>query len=141
MAYEAMNNAGSMNKQLIVILNDNDMSIDRPVGAMSNYLSKSTFIKIIFYYSICYKKISGKFPKTFSKMLYRAEEFSKGFITGGTLFEELGFFYLGPLDGHKLQHLVPVLENIKSSKIDKPIFLHVITKKGKGYPPAEKSRR
>jgi 1-deoxy-D-xylulose-5-phosphate synthase len=139
MAYEAMNNAGSMNKQLIVILNDNDMSIDRPVGAMSSYLSKLLSSKPYTSVRSSIKKISEKFPKTFSKFLYRAEEFSKGFITGGTLFEELGFFYLGPLDGHKIEHLIPVLENIKSSKINKPIFLHVITKKGKGYPPAEKS--
>jgi len=139
MAYEAMNNAGSINKQLIVILNDNDMSIDRPVGAMSNYLSKLLSSKSYTNIRTVIKKIANKFPKTFSKMLYRTEEFSKGFITGGTLFEELGFYYLGPLDGHNIEHLVPVLENIKTSKLDKPILLHVITKKGKGYPPAEKS--
>jgi len=139
MAYEAMNNAGSMNKQLIVILNDNDMSIDRPVGAMSNYLSKLLSSKSYTSIRSIVKKISNKFPKTFSKMLYRAEEYSKGFIAGGTLFEELGFFYLGPLDGHNIDHLVPVLENIKSLNLDKPILLHVITKKGKGYAPAEKS--
>ena len=138
-AYEAMNNAGSINKQLIVILNDNDMSIDRPVGAMSNYLSKLLSSKSYSNIRTIVKKLAGKFPKTFSKMLYRTEEYSKGFITGGTLFEELGFFYLGPLDGHNIEHLVPVLENIKTSKLDKPILLHVITKKGKGYPPAEKS--
>ena len=139
MAYEAMNNAGSMNKQLVVILNDNDMSIDRPVGAMSNYLSKLLSSKSYTNIRTIVKKLSNKFPKTFSKMLYRTEEFSKGFITGGTLFEELGFYYLGPLDGHNIDHLVPVLQNIKISKLDKPILLHVITKKGKGYPPAEKS--
>ena len=139
MAYEAMNNAGSINKQLIVILNDNDMSIDRPVGAMSNYLSRLLSSKSYTNIRSVVKKISDKFPKIFSKMLYRAEEYSKGFIAGGTLFEELGFFYLGPLDGHNLEHLVPVLKNIKSSKLNKPILLHVITKKGKGYPPAEKS--
>lgn len=139
MAYEAMNNAGSINKQLIVILNDNDMSIDRPVGAMSSYLSKLLSSKSYTNIRTIVKKLSDKFPKTFSKMLYRAEEYSKGFITGGTLFEELGFFYLGPIDGHNIKHLVPVLSNIKSSKLDKPILLHIITKKGKGYLPAEKS--
>ena len=139
MAYEAMNNAGSMNKQLIVILNDNDMSIDRPVGAMSSYLSKLLSSKSYTNIRSIIKKVSNKFPKTFSKMMHRTEEFSKGFITGGTLFEELGFFYLGPIDGHNFNHLIPVLRNIKSSKLEKPIFLHIITKKGKGYPPAEKS--
>ena len=139
MAYEAMNNAGTINKQLIVILNDNDMSIDKPVGAMSNYLSKLLSSKSYTGIRTVVKKLANKFPKTLAKMLYRTEEYSKGFITGGTLFEELGFFYLGPLDGHNIEHLVPVLENIKNSKLDKPILLHVITKKGKGYPPAEKS--
>ena len=139
MAYEALNNAGSINKQLIVILNDNDMSIDRPVGAMSSYLSKLLSSTSYTNIRTLIKKVSNKFPKIFSKMLYRAEEYSKGLITGGTLFEELGFFYLGPLDGHNLEHLIPVLKNIKSSKLGKPILLHVITKKGKGYTPAEKS--
>ena len=131
MAYEAMNNAGTINKQLIVILNDNDMSIDKPVGAMSNYLSKLLSSKSYTGIRTVVKKLANKFPKTLAKMLYRTEEYSKGFITGGTLFEELGFFYLGPLDGHNIEHLVPVLENIKNSKLDKPILLHVITKKGK----------
>ena len=137
MAYEAMNNAGSTNKQLIVILNDNEMSIDKPVGAMSLYLSK--LLSSNSYSSIrsIVKKVSEKFPKQFSKVLYRAEEFSKGLISGGTLFEEMGFYYLGPLDGHKIKNLIPLLQNIKSSNFNKPIFLHVITKKGKGYPPAE----
>ena len=139
MAYEAMNNAGTINKQLIVILNDNDMSIDKPVGAMSNYLSKLLSSKSYTGIRTVVKKLSNKFPKTLSKMLYRTEEYSKGFFTGGTLFEELGFFYLGPLDGHNIEHLIPILENIKNSKLDKPILLHVITKKGKGYPPAEES--
>ena len=139
MAYEALNNAGAMNKQLIVILNDNDMSIDRPVGAMSSYLSKLLSSKSYSNIRSIIKKISGKLPRTFAKALHRAEEFSKGFISGGTLFEELGFFYLGPIDGHNLDHLIPVLKNIKNSKLNKPIFLHVITKKGKGYKPAEDS--
>ena len=140
MAYEALNNAGAMNKRLIVILNDNDMSIDRPVGAMSSYLSKLLSSRSYSNIRSVIKKVSNRFPKTFAKMLYRAEEYSKGFISGGTLFEELGFFYLGPIDGHNLNHLVPVLQNIKLSKIDKPIFLHIITKKGKGYKPAEESQ-
>ena len=140
MAYEALNNAGAMNKELIVILNDNEMSIDRPVGAMSSYLSKLLSSNSYSNIRSIIKKISTKFPKSFAKALYRAEEFSKGFVSGGTLFEELGFFYLGPIDGHNLDHLIPVLKNIKTNKINKPIFLHVITKKGYGYKPAEESK-
>jgi len=139
LAYEALNNAGALNKRLIVILNDNKMSIDQPVGAMSTYLTK--LLSSTSYSSIrsIIKKISKKFPEQIKKSLYRAEEYSKGFISGGTLFEELGFYYLGPIDGHNFNHLIPVLKNIKNNKIDKPIFLHCITKKGKGYEPAEKS--
>ena len=140
MAYEALNNAGSMNKDLIVILNDNEMSIDRPVGAMSSYLSKLLSSRSYSNIRSIIKKVSTKFPKSFAKGLYRTEEFFKGFVSGGTLFEELGFFYLGPIDGHNLDHLIPVLKNIKSNKINKPIFLHVITKKGYGYKPAEESK-
>jgi len=139
MAYEALNNAGGMNKQLIVILNDNEMSIDRPVGAMSSYLSKLLSSRSYTNIRSIIKKISKKFPKTFENALYRAEEYSKGFFAGGTLFEELGLFYLGPIDGHNFDHLIPVLKNIKSNNINKPILLHVITKKGKGYKPAEES--
>ena len=139
MAYEALNNAGAMNKELIVILNDNEMSIDQPVGAMSAYLSKLLSSNSYSNIRSIIKKISRKFPYSFQKALYRAEEFSKGFISGGTLFEELGFYYLGPIDGHNFDHLIPVLQNIKLNKINKPIFLHVITKKGKGYKPAEES--
>ncbi|MDC0195162.1 1-deoxy-D-xylulose-5-phosphate synthase, partial [Alphaproteobacteria bacterium] len=139
MAYEALNNAGAMNKELIVILNDNEMSIDQPVGAMSAYLSKLLSSKSYSSLRALIKKISSNFPHSFQKTLYRAEEFSKGFVSGGTLFEELGFFYLGPIDGHSFDHLIPILKNIKSNKIHKPIFLHVITKKGKGYKPAELS--
>ncbi len=139
LAYEALNNAGVMNKRLIVILNDNEMSIDQPVGAMSSYLTK--LLSSTSYSSIrsIIKKLSKNLPEGITKTLYRAEEYSKGFISGGTLFEELGFYYLGPIDGHNFNHLIPVLENIKNNKIDKPIFLHCITKKGKGYKPAEKS--
>tara|TARA_B000000460_G_scaffold57884_1_gene38583 strand:- start:41 stop:1954 length:1914 start_codon:yes stop_codon:yes gene_type:complete len=139
MAYEALNNAGAMSKELIVVLNDNDMSIDQPVGAMSSYLSKLLSSNSYSNIRSIIKKISNKFPVSFQKTLYRAEEFSKGFLSGGTLFEELGFFYLGPIDGHKFDDLIPVLRNIKLNKINKPIFLHVITKKGKGYKPAEES--
>ena len=139
MAYEALNNVGATNKQIIVILNDNDMSIDRPVGAMSNYLTKLLSSKQYISVRSLLKKISEKLPKTVSKTLYKAEEYSKGLVAGGTLFEELGFYYLGPIDGHDIKTLVPVLENIKKASISKPIFLHCITKKGKGYIPAEKS--
>ena len=139
MAYEALNNAGAMNKELIVILNDNEMSIDQPVGAMSAYLSKLLSSSSYSNVRSLIKKISSKFSEGFQKTLHRAEEFSKGFVSGGTLFEELGFFYLGPIDGHNFDHLIPILKNIKSNNIQKPILLHVITKKGKGYKPAEQS--
>ena len=139
MAYEALNNVGASNKQMLVILNDNEMSIDRPVGAMSNYLTRLLSSKQYTNVRSLLKKISAKFPASISKTLYKAEEYSKGLVSGGTLFEELGFYYLGPIDGHDLKTLVPVLENIKKSDVGKPIFLHCITKKGKGYEPAEKS--
>ena len=139
LAYEALNNAGVMNKRLIVILNDNEMSIDQPVGAMSSYLTKLLSSRSYSNIRSIIKKLSKNLPERITKTLYRAEEYSKGFISGGTLFEELGFYYLGPIDGHNLNHIIPVLENIKNNKIDKPIFLHCITKKGKGYEPAEKS--
>ena len=139
MAYEALNNVGASNKQMIVILNDNEMSIDRPVGAMSNYLTKLLSSKQYTNVRSLLKKISSKLSNSVSKTLYKAEEFSKGLVTGGTLFEELGFYYLGPIDGHDIKTLVPVLENIKNLSVDKPIFLHCVTKKGYGYEPAEKS--
>ena len=139
MAYEALNNVGATNKQMVVILNDNEMSIDRPVGAMSSYLTRLLSSKQYTNVRTLLKKISAKFSTSVSKTLYKAEEYSKGLVTGGTLFEELGFYYLGPIDGHDMKTLVPVLENIKKSEVGKPIFLHCITKKGKGYKPAEKS--
>ena len=139
MAYEALNNVGATNKQMIVILNDNEMSIDRPVGAMSSYLTRLLSSKQYTNVRSLLKKISSKFPSSISKTLYKAEEYSKGLVSGGTLFEELGFYYLGPIDGHDMKTLVPVLENIKKTDVGKPIFLHCITKKGKGYEPAEKS--
>ena len=139
MAYEAMNNAGSMNARLIVILNDNDMSIAPPVGAMSAYLSRLLSGKTFQSARSLAKHMAKKFPKSFQNMAAKAEEYMRGMVTGGTLFEELGFFYLGPVDGHNLDHLLPVLRNLQNSKWDGPVFLHVVTKKGYGYEPAEKS--
>ena len=123
--------------QLITILNDNDMSISRPVGAMSTYLSKLLSSKSYTNLRLIIKKLAKYFPKPFAKSLHKAEEFSKGFVAGGTLFEELGFFYVGPIDGHNIKDLISILKNIRDSKLDKPILLHIITKKGKGYLPAE----
>ena len=138
MAYEAMNNAGAEKSRLVVILNDNDMSIAPPVGALSNYLSR--IISSSAYQS--FKHIGGKLAQTFPKRIEtaakKAEEFARGIVTGGTFFEELGFFYVGPIDGHNLDHLIPVLENAKKYKSG-PILIHCVTKKGKGYEPAEKS--
>jgi 1-deoxy-D-xylulose-5-phosphate synthase len=138
MAYEAMNNAGAMNSRLIVILNDNDMSIAPPVGAMSAYLAR--LISGRAYGSIrrLGKRIARRLPKFFEKSAQKAEEFARGFWTGGTLFEELGFLYVGPIDGHNLDHLLPVLKNVRDAK-NGPILVHVVTQKGKGYPPAEAS--
>jgi len=139
LAYEGLNNAGAMKKRLIVILNDNKMSIDKPVGAMSTYLTRLLSSKSYSNLRNVIKKISKTFPDQFSKTLYRTEEYSKGLLSGGTLFEELGFYYLGPIDGHNINDLVSVLENVRDNKFDKPIFLHCITRKGKGYKPAEES--
>ena len=139
MAYEAMNNAGSMNARLIVILNDNDMSIAPPVGAMSAYLSRLLSTKTFQSARTLAKQMAKKFPKSFQTMAAKADEYVRGMVTGGTLFEELGFFYLGPIDGHNLDHLLPVLRNLEKSEWDGPVFLHVVTKKGYGYEPAEKS--
>ena len=139
MAYEAMNNAGSMNARLIVILNDNDMSIAPPVGAMSAYLSRLLSTKTFQSARTLAKHMAKKFPKSFQKVAAKADEYVRGMVTGGTLFEELGFFYLGPIDGHNIDHLLPVLRNLEKSKWDGPVFLHVVTKKGYGYEPAEKS--
>ncbi len=140
MAYEAMNNAGSMNARLIVILNDNDMSIAPPVGAMSAYLSRLLSTKTFQSARTLVKHMAKKFPKSFQNVAAKADEYVRGMVTGGTLFEELGFFYLGPIDGHNLDHLLPVLRNLEKSKWDGPVFLHVVTKKGYGYEPAEKSK-
>ncbi len=139
MAYEAMNNAGAMDSRLIVILNDNDMSIAPPVGALSAYLSR--LISSRSYRSIRHltRVIADKFPRPLRKAAERAEEYARGLLTGGTLFEELGFYYVGPIDGHNLDHLVPVLKNVRDDKEGGPILVHVVTQKGKGYSPAESS--
>ncbi len=139
MAYEAMNNAGTMKNKLIVILNDNDMSISKPVGAMSAYLSRIISSKPYRNMRELGKKITKKLPESLKETARRAEEYARGMVTGGTLFEELGFYYIGPIDGHNLEHLLPILENIKNTEQDTPILLHVITKKGCGYIPAERA--
>jgi 1-deoxy-D-xylulose-5-phosphate synthase len=138
MAYEAMNNAGAMNSRLIVVLNDNDMSIAPPVGAMSAYLARLISGKAYRSLREIGKHLLHKLPKFFEDSAAKAEEFARGFWTGGTLFEEMGFFYVGPIDGHNLDHLLPVLKNVRDSETG-PILVHVVTQKGKGYPPAETS--
>jgi 1-deoxy-D-xylulose-5-phosphate synthase len=138
MAYEAMNNAGSMNSRLIVILNDNDMSIAPPVGAMSAYLSRLISSKSYASLRHLGAEIAQHMPTPIAKAMKRAEEYARGMLTGGTLFEELGFHYIGPVDGHNLDHLLPILENVKAAE-DGPILVHVVTQKGKGYAPAEAS--
>ncbi len=140
MAYEAMNNAGITKSKLVVVLNDNDMSIARPVGAMSSYLAKLLSGKIYFGFRKAIKLITSSFSEQFSNKAHKAEDFLKGMVTGGTLFSELGFYYIGPIDGHNLVALLPVLKNVKNSKHKGPILIHTITKKGKGYEPAEKAR-
>ena len=138
MAYEAMNNAGSQDSRLIVVLNDNDMSIAPPVGAMSAYLSR--LISSRSYMSIRHlmKDVAEKFPRPLKRAAMRAEEYARGLVTGGTLFEELGFYYVGPIDGHNLDHLLPVLSNVRDAA-EGPILVHCVTQKGKGYEPAEQS--
>ncbi len=139
MAYEAMNNAGALKSRLIVILNDNDMSIAPPVGAMSAYLSRLYSGRTYQSARDALIHIAHKMPKFFEERALRAEEYSRGFMVGGgTLFEELGFFYVGPIDGHNLDHLLPVLTNVRDSTKG-PILVHVVTQKGKGYGPAEAS--
>ena len=139
MAYEAMNNAGSMDSRLIVILNDNDMSIAPPVGAMSAYLSRLISSKSYRSIRDFAKEMSKKFPRQIEEAARRAEEYARGMVTGGTLFEELGFFYVGPIDGHNLSHLLPVLKNLRDDRQKGPVLLHVVTRKGHGYGPAEES--
>ena len=139
MAYEAMNNAGSMDARLIIILNDNDMSIAPPVGAMSAYLSRLISSKSFRSLRHFAKEMSKKFPRRLEEAARRAEEYARGMVTGGTLFEELGIYYVGPIDGHNLEHLLPVLKNLRDDKEAGPMLLHVVTQKGHGYPPAEES--
>ena len=139
MAYEAMNNAGAMKSDLIVILNDNDMSIAPPVGAMSSYLARLLSGKTYFSLRETVKLITSAFSKRFKDKAGKAEEFIREIVSGGTLFNELGFYYIGPIDGHNLDNLIPILKNVKNSKHKGPILVHVVTKKGKGYKPAEES--
>lgn len=136
MAYEAMNNAGAMDSRLIIVLNDNDMSIAPPVGGMSAYLAR--LISGNAYRSVrdLAKQIAKLFPKGIEESARRAEEYARGMATGGTLFEELGLYYVGPIDGHNFDHLLPVLKNVRDAR-DGPILVHVVTQKGKGYAPAE----
>ena len=140
MAYEAMNNAGAMKSKLIVILNDNDMSIARPVGAMSSYLARLLSGKTYFGFREAIKTITSAFSKRFKDKAGKAEEFIRDIVAGGTLFNELGFYYIGPIDGHNLDSLIPVFNNVKNLKYNGPILIHAVTKKGKGYKPAEDSR-
>jgi len=139
MAYEAMNNAGALKSKLIVILNDNDMSIARPVGAMSNYLAKLLSGKLYFNFRETIKMIISSFSKRFSQKAGKAEDLLRNIVTGGTLFSELGFYYVGPVDGHDVDNLVQIFENVKNSNHQGPVLIHVRTKKGKGYKPAENS--
>jgi 1-deoxy-D-xylulose-5-phosphate synthase len=139
MAYEAMNNAGALKSKLIVILNDNEMSIAKPVGAMSKYLATLLSGKLYFNFRETVKMVISAFSKRFAEKTAKAEDLLKGLVTGGTLFSELGFYYIGPIDGHDVNNLVQVLENVKNSKHEGPILIHAITQKGKGYKPAEES--
>ena len=139
MAYEAMNNAGASKTKMIVILNDNDMSIAKPVGAMRTYLAKLLSGKIYFSLRETFKLITSAFSKRFSAKAGKAEDFLRSAVTGGTMFNSLGFYYVGPIDGHDLNVLLPILKNAKESKYEGPIMIHVKTQKGKGYSYAEKA--
>ncbi len=139
MAYEAMNNAGALRSRLIVVLNDNDMSIAPPVGAMSAYLSRLMSSRSFLGLRDLAVKVAKRFPRGIERTALRAEEYARGMLTGGTLFEELGFYYVGPIDGHNLDHLLPVLRNVREADDTGPILVHVITQKGKGYAQAEAS--
>jgi 1-deoxy-D-xylulose-5-phosphate synthase len=139
MAYEAMNNAGALRSRLIVVLNDNDMSIAPTGGAMSAHLSRLLSGRPYVTLRNLGRSVAEVLPRPLEMAAKRAEEFARGFVAGGTLFDELGFYYVGPVDGHNLDHLLPVLKNARDSRLDKPILVHVVTKKGKGYPPAESS--
>ena len=138
MAFEAMNNAGAMDSRMVVILNDNDMSIAPPVGAMSAYLARILSGKTYRSFRRLLKDFSRHLPESLQEKARQMEEYTRGFMTGGTLFEEMGFYYVGPIDGHNLDHLLPVLENVKKMQ-NGPVMVHVVTKKGHGYAPAEAS--
>ncbi len=139
MAYEAMNNAGAAKARLIVILNDNDMSIAPPVGAMSAYLSRLISSRPFLSVRDLMGRLAKRFPRPIERAARRADEYARGMLTGGTLFEEMGFYYVGPIDGHDMDHLLPVLRNLRDAEEGQPILLHVVTQKGKGYAPAEAS--
>ncbi|MFM7944260.1 MAG: 1-deoxy-D-xylulose-5-phosphate synthase, partial [Candidatus Fonsibacter sp.] len=139
MAYEAMNNAGSMKSRLIVILNDNDMSIAPPVGAMRSYLAKLLSGKTYIGFRGFLKKIASLFPRSIKTRAARFEEYFRGLAVGGTLFDELGFYYVGTINGHDFDQLIPVLKNVRDSSHKGPFLVHAITQKGKGYKPAESS--
>src|ERR1700748_1572839 len=139
MAYEAMNNAGARHTRLLVILNDNDMSIAPPVGAMSAYLSRLMSSRSFLSLRELGSRMAKRFPRGFERTARRAEEYARGMLTGGTLFEELGFYYVGPIDGHNLDHLLPVLRTVREAEEAGPILVHAIPQKGKGYAPAEQS--
>ena len=138
MAYEAMNNAEQAGNRLVVILNDNDMSIAPPVGGLSAYLARMVSSSEYLGLRSLASKVTSKLSRRVHKAVEKAEEFTRGMVTGGTLFEELGFYYVGPIDGHNLDHLIPVLENVRDSE-QGPVLIHVVTQKGKGYEPAENS--
>jgi 1-deoxy-D-xylulose-5-phosphate synthase len=136
MAFEAMNNAGALDARLIVILNDNDMSIAPPTGAMSAYLARLASGKTYLGLRDFGKKLTSYLGERADRAITRAVEHARGYVTGGTLFEELGFYHIGPIDGHNLEHLIPVLKNVRDNA-DGPVLIHVVTQKGKGYGPAE----
>ncbi|MEM6413794.1 MAG: 1-deoxy-D-xylulose-5-phosphate synthase [Pseudomonadota bacterium] len=138
MAYEGLNNAGHLGSRLVVILNDNDMSIAPPVGAMSAYLARASSSGVYQGFRRFSKQLTKRLPRRIYESLAKAEEYGRGMVTGGTLFEELGFYYVGPIDGHNLEHLVPVLENARDMQ-DGPVLVHVVTQKGKGYSYAEEA--
>jgi 1-deoxy-D-xylulose-5-phosphate synthase len=138
MAYEAMNNAADAGNRLVVILNDNDMSIAPPVGGLSAYLSRIVSSREFLSLRDLMKRVARRLPRPFHNAARKTDEFARGMTMGGTLFEELGFYYVGPIDGHNLEHLIPVLENVRDAE-EGPILVHVVTKKGKGYAPAEAS--
>lgn len=139
MVFEAMNHAGSQHSRMIIILNDNDMSIAPPVGAMSAYLSRLISSKSFRSARDFAKQLTAKLPKALEEAARRAEEYARGMVTGGTMFEEMGIYYVGPIDGHNLDHLLPVLKNIRDDEGTGPVLLHVVTQKGHGYAPAEEA--